>query len=215
MAKYCIEDSTLIAIGDAIREKNGTTETMTPTEMAAAISAIEAGGNSEVEELLAQVIEKTATEVHNEKAERIGTMVFRNSPMQVADFPNVTEMGSYAFTGSSDLVTVNMPSLTSVVKNAFESCSSLTKLDFPKVTSIQAYAFNSCSKLTALILRANRVASLANVNALSTSLKTGSGYTYVPADLVDNYKSATNWSTYPDKIRAIEDYPEICGEASA
>ena len=211
MAKYSIEDSTLVAIGDAIREKNGTTETMTPAEMAEAISAIEAGGNSEAEDLLVQVIEKTTTEVHNDKATRIGTMVFRNSPIRVADFPNVTELGSYAFTGASDLVTVNMPSLTSVVKNGFESCSSLTTLDFPKVTSIQASAFASCSKLTVLILRANRVVSLANVNALSTALKTGGGYTYVPATLVDDYKAATNWSSYPDKIRAIEDYPEICG----
>ena len=67
MAKYSIEDSTLVAIGDAIREKSGTTETMTPSEMATAISAIEAGGNSEAEELLVQVIEKTSKEVHNEK----------------------------------------------------------------------------------------------------------------------------------------------------
>ena len=34
---------------------------------------------------------------------------------------------------------------------------------------------------------------------------------YVPSTLVDSYKSATNWSIYEARIRAIEDYPDICG----
>ena len=44
MAKYSIEDSTLSAIAEAIREKAGTSETMTPADMAEAIAAIKAGG---------------------------------------------------------------------------------------------------------------------------------------------------------------------------
>lgn len=36
---------------------------------------------------------------------------------------------------------------------------------------------------------------------------------YVPTSLVETYKSATNWSTYAEQIRAIEDYPEITGGA--
>ena len=43
MAKYSIEDSTLTGIADAIREKNGTTENISPTDMAAAILAISSG----------------------------------------------------------------------------------------------------------------------------------------------------------------------------
>lgn len=34
---------------------------------------------------------------------------------------------------------------------------------------------------------------------------------YVPTSLVEEYKSATNWSIYAEQIRAIEDYPEITG----
>ena len=45
MAKYVIEDTTLTGIAGAIREKNGTTDTMKPTEMAAAIAAIVSGGS--------------------------------------------------------------------------------------------------------------------------------------------------------------------------
>jgi hypothetical protein len=53
---------------------------------------------------------------------------------------------------------------------------------------------------------------LASPNAFNnTPIKSGTGYIYVPATLIDSYKSATNWSTYAAQFRAIEDYPEICG----
>lgn len=34
---------------------------------------------------------------------------------------------------------------------------------------------------------------------------------YVPNIMVEQYKVATNWVNYASRIRAIEDYPEICG----
>lgn len=45
MSKVLINDSTLTAIADAIRTKNGTTETYLPSEMDEAILAIKSGGN--------------------------------------------------------------------------------------------------------------------------------------------------------------------------
>ena len=45
MSKVFIEESTLTSIGDAIREKNGTTGLIAPLDMAGAISAIEGGGS--------------------------------------------------------------------------------------------------------------------------------------------------------------------------
>jgi hypothetical protein len=40
---------------------------------------------------------------------------------------------------------------------------------------------------------------------MSVSTLTGSfGSIYVPASLVDAYKSATNWATYADRITAID-----------
>lgn len=44
MAKYTINDTTLFAIANAIREKSGTTGGIDPENMAALIAAIEAGG---------------------------------------------------------------------------------------------------------------------------------------------------------------------------
>jgi hypothetical protein len=45
----------------------------------------------------------------------------------------------------------------------------------------------------------------------STPIADGTGYIYVPAALVDTYKADSNWSVYENQIRAIEDYPDICG----
>ena len=43
----------------------------------------------------------------------------------------------------------------------------------------------------------------------STPLAKGTGYIYVPRALLNDYKTAENWSTYAAQIRAIEDYPEL------
>ena len=46
MSKVMVNESSLTAIGEAIRGKNGTTNTYKPSEMAAAISSIPAGGGN-------------------------------------------------------------------------------------------------------------------------------------------------------------------------
>ena len=46
MAKVFIEESSLTAIGDAIREKTGGSDLLNPLDMPEAIAAIETGGGS-------------------------------------------------------------------------------------------------------------------------------------------------------------------------
>ena len=100
--------------------------------------------------------------------------------------------------------------VTTIGDFAFSYNTALTLVSFPAVTSISASAFEGCSKLTAVILGAESVVTLANVSAFTgTPIASGTGYIYAPASLVDSYKVA--WSTYANQIRAIEDYPEICG----
>ena len=92
---------------------------------------------------------------------------------------------------------------------------SITEIADNLVTSIGSYAFCGCSKLTTLILRSETMCTLSNTNAFSsTPIESGTGYIYVPRALVDSYKAASNWSTYANQIRAIEDYPLICDKYS-
>ena len=143
----------------------------------------------------------------------IGTYAFNGcSALTSVNFPLVTSIGTYAFYNCKVLTTVNFPLVTSIGNSAFWGCSALTAADFPLVTSIGNSAFYNCSALTALILRSEIMATLSGTNAFtSTPIASGTGYIYVPSALMDNYKSATNWSTYANQIRAIEDYPDVSG----
>ena len=122
----------------------------------------------------------------------------------------VTSIGSNAFSGCSALTEVVLPNVLNVDASAFYN-SGLEKADFHKVTSIGSTAFQY-SRLQTLIIRSPEVAAIYNAYIFtSTPIASGNGYIYVPAALIDSYKSATNWSTHASAFRAIEDYPDICG----
>lgn len=132
---------------------------------------------------------------------------------------SVESIGGCAFRACTELTAANFPAVTSIGKSAFTSCNALTTVDLPAVTSIGSSAFQNCSKLTSLILRnTTQVATLTLNSALfNTAITSGTGYIYVPKTMADGsdgvaaYQAAKNWSTYANKFRAIEDYPEICG----
>ena len=64
----------------------------------------------------------------------------------------VTNIGNDAFTGSSNLTSVEIPnSVTSIGDGAFYGCISLTSVEIPNsVTSIGESAFQHCSRLTSV-----------------------------------------------------------------
>lgn len=95
---------------------------------------------------------------------------------------------------------------------SFFDCSNLAKIDFDVLEEMKDADFYQCSALKAVIIRSPAVCAMSDSKAFkSTPIASGTGYIYVPAALVDSYKAATNWSAYADQIRAIEDYPDICG----
>ena len=165
------------------------------------------------EALTNSIIDRSITEIQDNYVTSIGVYAFQAcSALTTASFQAATSIGNYAFQACSALTTVNFPVATSIGSRAFNSCSALTTADFPAVTRISSNAFQACSKLTTLILRSGTMATLSNTSAFSdTPIASGTGYIYVPAALVDTYKAATNWTTYAGQIRAIEDYPDICG----
>lgn len=126
--------------------------------------------------------------------------------------PLATEIGTQAFRFCPNLKTVDLARVEIINSAAFNSCAGLEKVDLPNIKSIAATAFLGARTLSALILRTHSVCSLGNVNVFNnTPIASGTGYIYVPSALVDSYKTATNWTTYANQFRAIEDYPEITG----
>lgn len=122
-------------------------------------------------------------------------------------FPSCTSIGSYAFYNCNSLTSVNFPSCTSMGSNAFANCSSLTSASFPVCTNIGRSVFQLCSSLTSLYLLNSVVATLSTNVFLNTPMASTSylgyyGSIFVPASLVDSYKTATNWASVSDRITA-------------
>jgi hypothetical protein len=134
------------------------------------------------------------------------------SSLTTVNFPNLTTVDFGGLRYCSGLININMPALSSIDRYAFDGCKKLAKVDLPMAYGLYQYTFGNCTSLETLILRRSTMCALNDVKALyKTPIANGTGYVYVPAALVDTYKSATNWSAYADQIRAIEDYPEITG----
>jgi hypothetical protein len=99
----------------------------------------------------------------------------------------------------------------SIGPGAFNSCEELTKVNLSAVSSIGEGAFGNCTKLQTMVLPASQVVSLDAADVFdSTPITAGKGYIYVPAVLIDSYKSNGSWAAYANQLRAIEDYPDIC-----
>ena len=92
-----------------------------------------------------------------------------------------TRIGVYAFYGCTGLTSITIPdSVTSIGSSAFSSCTNLTEIDFS--------THNAVPTLADTTVFYNTSASLV--------IK-------VPSALVDEWKAATNWATYADKIVGV------------
>jgi hypothetical protein len=94
-------------------------------------------------------------------------------------------------------------SVIQIGNSAFNGRSNLTRIVIPDtIRTIGASAFTSCTSLREVIVKAGTPPSL---NSNSFSKVPNDCVFYVPADSVDKYKSATNWSARADYIFAIEE----------
>lgn len=121
----------------------------------------------------------------------------------------VRTVGLFAFSSCSSLVQVDMPAATGITDSAFSYCSQLATVDLPLVEAIDIEAFRGCMNLSALVLRNAQVCILFDKSAFrDTPIASGTGFIYVPDDLVEQYKVATNWSIYASQIRPISELEE-------
>lgn len=146
----------------------------------------------------------------------IGRAAFEQcSKLTSVNAPNASSIELNAFQKCIALEKVCFPALIEVAgynrnssQGSFSYNTALEYVDLPVCTKILGYSFNSSTSLTTLILRNNtEVCTLQDINAFdNTPISTGTGYIYVPRALLEDYKVATNWSTYANQFRAIEDY---------
>lgn len=140
---------------------------------------------------------------------KLGDSSFSNcTSLETIDFPLATLNGGYVFCNCINLKSCKLPEVTALTTKTFAYCKRLTMLEFPKVKWLrESYIFQNCTSLNKLVLgEESGVAQLAVTNAFeNTPIANGTGYIYVPDDLVESYKTATNWVTYADQIKGLSE----------
>lgn len=116
------------------------------------------------------------------KSNSVGTNVFNNClTLEHVDIAAKATIGSYMFYNCQKLVNVSIPKeVTTIAASAFYGCSSVKVFDFSNHTSVPT---------------------LENVNAFS-NIPADCEFR-VPAALYDEWKAATNWSTYASQIFGV------------
>lgn len=122
--------------------------------------------------------------------------------------PKLTQLAGSAFAGCTSLEEIYLKNLVSAGSSAFSNCSNLRIADVGPLNSLLATLFNNCASLEALILRKTTICALGNVNTFTNSGILNGGHVYVPEDLIETYKAATNWVTIygsnPNVFQKIE-----------
>ena len=125
------------------------------------------------------------------------------------------------FSSCVSLQRIYLPKLKEIRNGTFLSCTSLSEIDFPSVEGINTYAFRECTslkvvklsvcsyiastafygvgKMQSVYLYSNSVVYIPNKNTVQAEK------IYVPASLVDAYKSANYWSVYSSQIFPISE----------
>lgn len=159
-----------------------------------------------------------------------GTAFSMCSSLKAINMPSATFVGSAAFYNCSLLSEANIPIISSVRQSCFMGCSSLAYASFPVVTNIAMRAFSGCTKLSwanvgntsfigsSAFYRCSKLESVymsrgslaaLGLTAFDQTPIAESGYlghfgsVFVPASLVNSYKSATNWASISDRITAL------------
>lgn len=140
------------------------------------------------------------------KVTDLGSGVFTSSAIQQADFPLVTTIGDGCFHVATYLTSANLPLVTALPNNAFRS-SAIRTADFAAVTNINRTAFTDCQHLETLIIRTPSVCVISDISVAlrGSKIASGTGYIYVPDNLVDSYKTATNWVALANQIKPISE----------
>ena len=116
-----------------------------------------------------------------------------------------SDFTSYLSVTASDITNVLLPECKYLYDLTFQSCTSLNQVNLPVCSYIGNGAFLNCNLFSSMKIGYSGVCSLGGSNVFSnTQITSSTGSIYVPASLVDSYKSAPNWSYFSTQIFPIE-----------
>lgn len=177
MALKFYDSKYMTAIANAIRSKNGSTDTYLVSEMADAIGGISVGDATSLVDGSIRNLRSDATSVRY-----------------------------YFMYNFSGIRTVELPFAKTIGERAFGGCSNLVSVVLGAVTRIDGRAFSYASNLAELVLNVEEIPTLASVSAFeNTPIAAGSGNIYITDALVEQLKTTSPWNTYAAQIKPISE----------
>lgn len=211
--------------------KNGTvTEDVSTYKNVEVTVAVPMSGGTE--DKTAAFLDGTITAYSNSELTEIREKAFYGCiKMKSVDLPNAVKLGTDAFNTCKWLETVNIPKLTAIPYQCFYYGFSLPdKLVFPVCKSVAGYvisysetkildilgggqidsfAFYRASYFTTLILRNTETVTTLQSAPSSIWQDYTSVTVYVPDNLLETYKTATNWVKMAGQIKALSEYKGV------
>lgn len=127
------------------------------------------------------------------------------STLNQVNLPECEYIDEFAFNNCNSLSQISLPVCEYIGEEAFQHCS-LSQVSLPKCSYIGNGAFLGCINLMSITIGYSSVCNMnvTNIDAFeNTYIGLGNGSIYVPASLVEAYKSAPFWSKYSSKIFPI------------
>lgn len=147
---------------------------------------------------------------------------FRCEKAETINVPNMTSIGYQGLYGCDLVKHLNLPKVTSTSEQGCYGCYNLESIRFlSNIYSFGSSHFANCYSLKALIIGGSTMTNIFNTNTfnncyhlLGTVNETYNPngdkdcFIYVHDNLLEKYKSATNWATYADQIKPISELPQ-------
>lgn len=168
------------------------------------------------------------------KVTAIGDYAFGNCSVlgPALELPKVkfgSTAGRYAFQYDTAITSVSVPVTNLIPHSCFIRCTALESISLPQAGTLNDWCFSYCtalkeatlpaakvftryafasSGLEKLVLPGTTVVTIAVDTFQNSPIANGNGYVYVPDDLLETYKAATNWVNIADRIKPLSELPE-------
>lgn len=119
--------------------------------------------------------------------------------------PNLKKIEPYTFYMARSLKKVKCVSATSIGLNAFQQCRALETIDIAGGGTIESLSRSGGLPKTIVIRSAEKVTPVSGLSDWGGSLTS----IYVADELVEQYKTATNWSSKASQIKPLSEYVEV------
>ena len=148
---------------------------------------------------------KALTSVSADNVSNAGRLAFNGAGLEQAVFPKLETIRAQAFAWCASLVKVKCDKATMILDDAFNGCANLETVDILGGRSLSSFSRNPLTYFKNLVMRdTSKVTSTGSLSWMPSAASI-----YVPDALVEQYKTATNWSTKASQIKPLSEYKEV------